>query len=101
MEEDCGGGEGLSWAVEPRRERERERERGREKPVYVWNSFQLVFGNSSYSETNHGNRLGVPFQQSIFGPETHRQKLVSRRIVIVESRIVGPKFRPFSTHSLT
>jgi hypothetical protein len=25
MEEDCGGGQGLSWAVEPRRERERER----------------------------------------------------------------------------
>jgi hypothetical protein len=23
----CGGGQGLSWAVEPRRERERERER--------------------------------------------------------------------------
>jgi hypothetical protein len=22
MEEDCGGGQGLSWAVEPRRERE-------------------------------------------------------------------------------
>jgi hypothetical protein len=26
MEEYCGGGQGLSWAVEPRRERERERE---------------------------------------------------------------------------
>jgi hypothetical protein len=26
MEEDCGGGQGLSWAVEPRRERERERD---------------------------------------------------------------------------
>jgi hypothetical protein len=26
MEEDCRGGQGLSWAVEPRRERERERE---------------------------------------------------------------------------
>jgi hypothetical protein len=25
MEEDCGGGQGLSWAVEPSRERERER----------------------------------------------------------------------------
>jgi ABC-type protease/lipase transport system fused ATPase/permease subunit len=24
MEEDCGGGQGLSWAVEPRGERERE-----------------------------------------------------------------------------
>jgi hypothetical protein len=24
MEEDCGEGQGLSWAVEPRRERERE-----------------------------------------------------------------------------
>jgi hypothetical protein len=24
-EEDCGGGQGLSWAVEPTRERERER----------------------------------------------------------------------------
>jgi hypothetical protein len=23
MEEDCGGGQGLSWAVEPRREREK------------------------------------------------------------------------------
>jgi hypothetical protein len=27
MEEDCGGGQGISWAVEPRGERERERER--------------------------------------------------------------------------
>jgi hypothetical protein len=24
MEDDCGGGQGLSWAVEPERERERE-----------------------------------------------------------------------------
>jgi hypothetical protein len=24
MEEDCGGGQGLSWAVEPRVERERD-----------------------------------------------------------------------------
>jgi hypothetical protein len=27
MEEDCGGGEGLSWAVEPKGGGERERER--------------------------------------------------------------------------
>jgi hypothetical protein len=26
MEEDCRGGQGLSWAVEPRGEKERERE---------------------------------------------------------------------------
>jgi hypothetical protein len=26
LEEDCGGGQGLNWAVEPRGERERERE---------------------------------------------------------------------------
>jgi hypothetical protein len=26
MEEDCGGSQGLSWAVEPRKKRERERE---------------------------------------------------------------------------
>jgi hypothetical protein len=27
MEEDCGGGQDLKWAVEPRERRERERER--------------------------------------------------------------------------
>jgi hypothetical protein len=26
MEEDCGGGQGLSWAVEPRKEEEEEEE---------------------------------------------------------------------------
>jgi hypothetical protein len=26
MKEDCGGGQGLSWAVEPRGERERDRQ---------------------------------------------------------------------------
>jgi hypothetical protein len=34
MEEDCGGGQGLSWAVEPRRERERERERDFEDQIH-------------------------------------------------------------------
>jgi hypothetical protein len=27
MKENCGGGQGLNWVVEPRRERKKERER--------------------------------------------------------------------------
>jgi hypothetical protein len=39
MEEDCGGGQGLSWAVEPRREREGDRKAesgGRESLVLLF-----------------------------------------------------------------
>jgi hypothetical protein len=37
MEENCGGGQGLNWAVEPRRERKRENP----KYVHIFNTLYI------------------------------------------------------------
>jgi hypothetical protein len=49
MEEDCGGSQGLSWAVEPRRERAREREREREFSMCTM-VYPKVSGLAAWSE---------------------------------------------------
>jgi len=56
---------------------------------------------TSHSDSNQGNRVGVPFQQLILDHTLlDREHLVSWSIIMVENPF-GPKFSPFSTDSLT
>jgi hypothetical protein len=50
MEEDCGGGQGLSWAVEPRRERER---KSQSSSVSIMTGYRL---DDRFSVTGRGTK---------------------------------------------
>jgi len=84
-------------------------------PWLVWNGIlqypklfvplsQILFLETarSHSEPYKGNRMGVPFQQPIFGPETAWQKAPCKlEHCHGEEANLGPNFRPFSTYSFT